>query len=185
MKRDRCRKIRKWLGPYFDGELSRSKKALVETHLEDCLSCRRELARFQRLGALIQQGVTAPEAEGDSVFEGMHRKIREEIRVPEGAGIRRSAGWSGLGERIWGIRGLVPSAVAMVMLAALIFTIYKPPAPVIKTTLANECIIESIESRSDTVMLFQTHGSKITVIWISGTTEPYRETVGLWIQSSV
>jgi anti-sigma factor RsiW len=43
-----------WLPAYHDGELSRSRRLQVETHLQDCPSCRAELEALQGLSALLQ-----------------------------------------------------------------------------------------------------------------------------------
>ena len=43
-----------WLSAYHDGELSRSRRQQVETHLQDCPSCRAELETLQGLSALLQ-----------------------------------------------------------------------------------------------------------------------------------
>ena len=43
-----------WLPAYHDGELSASRRRRVETHLQDCPSCRAELHTLQGLSALLQ-----------------------------------------------------------------------------------------------------------------------------------
>jgi len=185
VKRNKCTKIHTWIEPYFDKELSPSKHAKVEAHLKECPSCRTELERLQRMQKLIRHGVSASVTEGEPDLEALSVKIRDQIRSADQAGqgrffVRRL-------RRIgsWGTRILAPSAVTVALIAALIFTIYKPPPPVITMGGKNECIVETLEGGPRTVMLFKTHGSNITVIWLSGGSETNGEAVGLWRESSV
>ena len=42
-----CWRTQKALGPYRDGELSPQRRTRVERHIEDCLTCRAELAQVE------------------------------------------------------------------------------------------------------------------------------------------
>lgn len=179
MEKSKCRKIRPWLGPSVDGELPLSQSARVAEHIRDCPSCRRERDRIRQTGALIRQGMQASAASEEDL-EALGRRVRERIRLSQRPQGEPLSGRGVGGFRFWGTRILVPSAVTMLLVAALIFVIYKAPAPVIKGVYPNECIVDSIESRAGTVMLFQTHGSGMTVIWISENGEAGREAAGLW-----
>ena len=44
-----------WLGPYLDGELRRLRRRWVESHLEECTACQRELNSLKTLRALLQE----------------------------------------------------------------------------------------------------------------------------------
>lgn len=179
MEKSKCRKIRPWIGPYVDGELPPSRSARVAEHVRDCPSCRSERDRIRQTGVLIRQVVKASAA-AEEDFESLGRRVRERIGLSERPR-REPAFRPGLqGVRFWGTRILVPSAVTMLLVAALIFVIYKAPAPVVEGVYPNECIVDSLESRAGTVMLFQTHGSGMTVIWISENGEDGREAAGLW-----
>lgn len=73
-----CRRIESELGAYAGGELSGPDHATVRAHLEECASCREELARekFLRstLGGLPQ--VAAPAALGDLVAAAIQTEER-------------------------------------------------------------------------------------------------------------
>lgn len=47
------------LSAYLDGSLSARQRDRLERHLQDCLSCRRELARLERLQALLHETPSA------------------------------------------------------------------------------------------------------------------------------
>ncbi len=180
MKRSRCKKISRWIGPYFDGELSEGTRSLVEEHLEICPTCRLEHDRLRQTGELFRRGFAASTAGEEPDLENLSHRIREEIRLSE-----MSAKETSLGQRFqeyWfrGTKVLVPSALAAALIAVFIFTIYKSPPPVIERYEQNECIIDSIEGEKNTVMFFKTLESKITVIWISESEESGGEEAGLW-----
>ncbi|PIW85867.1 MAG: hypothetical protein COZ95_02255, partial [Nitrospirae bacterium CG_4_8_14_3_um_filter_50_41] len=84
-----------------------------------------------------------------------------------------------------GSRILVPSAIAAVLIAAVVLKIYNPLSSVIKTSGKNECIVDSVEGANGTVMLFKTHDSQMTVIWLSSDHESNEEAQGRWTPYSV
>lgn len=51
-----------WLSAYLDGQVSADERHQVETHLQDCATCRENLASLQRTVALVQglEQVSAP-----------------------------------------------------------------------------------------------------------------------------
>jgi hypothetical protein len=183
VKRSRCKKISRWIGPYCDGELSEGPRSLVDEHLEDCPTCRLEYDRLRQTGELFRQGFAASTAGEDLDLENLSHRIREEIRLSE-----MSAKEVSFGQRLqesWfqGTKVLLPSALVAALIAVFIFTIYKSPPSVIKQYEQNECIIDSIEGEKSTVMFFKTLESKITVIWISESEESGGEEAGLWRES--
>jgi hypothetical protein len=185
VKKNRCKKIRAWIEPYFDDELSLSKHAKVEAHLKECRSCRKEFERLQGIQKLIRHGFSASMAGGHPNLEGLSSRVRDQIRSSDQADRGRSIVRRSLWFGSWGTRILVPSAAVAALIAVFVFTIYKPHVPVIRIDGKNECIVESLEGGSRTVMLFKTHGSNMTVIWLSGGSESNREAVKLWRKYSV
>lgn len=176
--------MRSWVELFFDGELSASKSGRVEAHLRECPSCRAEFDRLQKMRALIREGLSASVAgagqELDAVAERVRQRLARETAEEARAGRHKDAR-----RRAWGIRVLVPSAAVVMLLAAVIFTVYKPRTPVIQEAYTNECIIDSIESGPGTVMVFKTHGSRMTVIWVSEAMESDREAEAQWTRVSV
>ncbi|MEK6777754.1 MAG: zf-HC2 domain-containing protein [bacterium] len=184
MKKNRCSKILEWIGPYADGELSPSRSAMIGEHLKDCLSCRTALERLRQTQELIRQGFAFSTVEEKSDLEALHSRVKHGIRLQEAES--KEPWWSGdLGSLLfrWA-RILVPSAVAAALVAGIFFKVYNPPLSVIKTAGKNECIIDSIEGANSTVLLFKTHDSDMTVIWLSVDIEPYKDASNSWIPYS-
>jgi hypothetical protein len=168
----------------MDEELSPSRRARLEEHLKSCPSCSEAYQRLEKTRYLIRKGLTESAGTAVPELEEMLHAIKGEVKASLETDREKSGPGSGK-RHVWGTRILIPSAVAMILVAAFIFTIYKPTPPVIETVEKNDCIIESVEGESGTVMLFKTHGSRMTVIWLSGTYEPEREATKLWSGSWV
>ena len=185
MRKSRCSRILQWIGPYADRELSPFRSAKVRGHLEDCLSCRTALERLRQTRMLVRQGVALSMAEENSDLEALYSRVRDGIRLQEPPGKWRL--WGGRLENLMFRRAriLVPLAIAAVLIAGIFFKIYNTPVSVIKTSGKNECIIDSIEGANSTVMLFKTHNSEMTVIWLSVDMESNEEAKGPWIFYSV
>lgn len=49
-----CNKYRKQLSSYLDGELSPSRAALIEDHLDECPACRSVLENYQKIAVCIE-----------------------------------------------------------------------------------------------------------------------------------
>lgn len=155
------------LGPYFDGELPERKAETVHAHLAICSGCRSEFARLKALQGLLREGFAASTEGESSDLNRLAMRIREEIDRSERE--ERKGSWKPAWPHPvfrWS-RIAVPVAVTGALVAAVIFTIYKPSPPVIKTVNTNDCVVEDIESGQGTVLLFTTHGSDMTVIWVS------------------
>ncbi|MDQ1329290.1 MAG: putative zinc-finger, partial [Candidatus Poribacteria bacterium] len=55
-----CELVVKLLDEYIEGELDESRQVMIETHLADCESCRRELALSQNIPHLVNSLPTTP-----------------------------------------------------------------------------------------------------------------------------
>ena len=185
MRKSRCSRILQWIGPYDDGELSPFRSARVRGHLEDCLSCRTALKRLRQTRRLVRQGVALSMAEENSDLEALHSRVRDGIRLQESES--KGRWWGGRLKNLMfrGSRILVPSAIAAVLIAAVVLKIYNPLSSVIKTSGKNECIVDSVEGANGTVMLFKTHDSQMTVIWLSSDHESNEGAQGRWTPYSV
>jgi len=60
----RCRPIREKLDLYAAGELSPSAVEQMESHLQGCPACRKELAKLRKLETLLRTAATPPVPEG-------------------------------------------------------------------------------------------------------------------------
>lgn len=63
-----CRKVNQQFSCYLEGDLDAPKQAEVEAHLQECVSCRAELERFQRLLGLLEE-LPPPASAGWSLDE--------------------------------------------------------------------------------------------------------------------
>ena len=87
-----CKLTQRFVPGYVDGELDLSRTIEMETHLQVCAECARELERLQALRAALQRESLAYAAP-----EGLRERIQSSLRVsapvetPE-----RANGWPGL-----------------------------------------------------------------------------------------
>lgn len=63
---------------YLDGELPASRRAVVESHLEACTECRREIALFEDLSGGLRQQVDA-RVPRVSVWDDVNRRIARPV----------------------------------------------------------------------------------------------------------
>ncbi len=80
----RCRKARKNLVAFLDGELQEDLREKVERHLERCTACRQEMMALRRLGnALDQMEAPAPPAwmTGEGILERARRETGDRRRA--------------------------------------------------------------------------------------------------------
>jgi hypothetical protein len=50
----KCERIRELLSDYINGDLTQAVRSLVEIHLESCGSCRKELAKLERMRSILR-----------------------------------------------------------------------------------------------------------------------------------
>jgi len=166
--KNRCEKIQQRIGAWLDGELPPRKAGRIEKHVESCPICRAEAARLRALQNLLREGFSAAVSTQDGGLSSLHERIVG--RIPDRRG--------GSGKAVERTKFQIPSfrfrpaalsfAVTVLIVSAVFFTIYKPAPTVIKTNSVNDCIVEDVESGSHTLLLFKTHGSAMTVIWVTG-----------------
>ncbi len=84
-----CKLTQRFVPGYLDGELDLSRTIEMETHLQTCGECARELERLQALRAALQHGALAYAAP-----EGLRERIQSSLRSAAPTEIReRSSGW--------------------------------------------------------------------------------------------
>ena len=175
-----CWFVRRRLGGYQDGELSRGERGRVESHLRRCDPCGRELAALGRLRTgLVTDAADPPEA----VWAAFWPQVRARIAVPAPA---PAPVW----RRVWeAVRsrprlGLAP-AVAAVALAILAVvapwqqrapqapSLTPPPGPdvvAVQPATLDQVVIQSIETADPDVpvMVYESPESDVTVLWVFG-----------------
>jgi anti-sigma factor RsiW len=87
-----CKLTERFVPGYVDGELDLSRTIEMETHLQVCAECARELERLRALRGALQRGALAYTAP-----EGLRERIQSSLRVSAPTEVReRSSGWPGL-----------------------------------------------------------------------------------------
>jgi anti-sigma factor RsiW len=86
-----CKLTQRFVPGYLDGELDLSRTIEMETHLQVCVECARELERLQALRAAVQRGSLAYAAP-----EGLRGRIQTSLRATAPAvAPERAGGWHG------------------------------------------------------------------------------------------
>jgi anti-sigma factor RsiW len=84
-----CKLTQRFVPGYLDGELDLSRIIEMETHLQVCGECARELERLQALRAALQHGALAYAAP-----EGLRERIQSSLRTSAPTEAReRASGW--------------------------------------------------------------------------------------------
>jgi hypothetical protein len=65
---------------YANGTLSASDRAIVSTHLQECLSCRTELDELVRVGTQIKQAVSAGSVPLTGLAQAVFSRVRQEAQ---------------------------------------------------------------------------------------------------------
>jgi anti-sigma factor RsiW len=87
-----CKLTQRFVPGYLDGELDLSRTIEMETHLQVCGECARELERLQALRAALQHGALAYAAPA-----GLRERIQSSLRTSAPTEVReRSSGWPAL-----------------------------------------------------------------------------------------
>ena len=94
-----CKLTQRFVPGYLDGELDLSRTIEMETHLQVCAECARELERLQALRAALQRGSLAYAAPA-----ALRERIQSSLRASSGADVQESKiKWSSL--NFWQLAG--------------------------------------------------------------------------------
>ena len=91
----RCEKVKESLEAYVEGELGKSEREALETHISRCESCKQELALTQSIPRLISSLPTPPVPEDiiPDTLRRMHEKSATKRRWLRAFGITSSRKW--------------------------------------------------------------------------------------------
>lgn len=147
---------------YIDGDLCRSERTRLETHLQACDRCKAELAALEIGGSLLREHLDAVADEADfTLFED--RILTAIAAEPPLALGERVLLW--LRESFWQHRGAwIATAVAALLLIALLLPFLGGGA--LPKAVDNEVIIDSLEYKGDRSMIFTVSRNNTTVIWM-------------------
>ncbi len=141
------------LSAWVDGELGQSEKLQVDAHLATCERCRVEVARFERLSAMVREADAEETADHPmpSLWPAISKGIEKEASVGR-AWLDRWRAWAPAWARpVW-----VPLAIAAVLALTIALPFFRQAA----NLQADDAIVESVDQGE--VMVFP--GKKSTII---------------------
>lgn len=168
--KSQCRHIGGLIERYHDNELSERERKEVEGHLSTCTECKRELKSLEGLSVLVREyGSSAAEGE---TFEKVWHGVRSEIgeaAVEVGLALPRRARLALPTNKVrHSLRLLYRPllATALLTLLVLVWLFYPDKTKELSETKAGLVVVESVESSPGGVMVFNTNGGSVAVIWL-------------------
>jgi anti-sigma factor RsiW len=163
-----CR-LEKYLTAYVDGELSGRLKKKVESHIERCPACARELDAIRSSDRILRAYAPPPVSEGrwkqfrlelGRELDKVDRLGRRPVRIPEARPL------CGTGQRRAFALAAVGAAIVLAVLA--VGPVGWLPWRATQAIAGNECVVDSIESLAAgyTPMYFSSEDPEMTVIWV-------------------
>ena len=157
--KDPCLSISKLLEKYFDQEVSKEERILVEDHLQSCSTCQNALKRMAGLRDLMKNPLE--EAVQNENFPWVWEKIERGIRLEKKPPFRESLrSWLDINplfkKRVW--IPAVATAIIILLTAPLLFK--KIPSH------SDQSVVEFVESQTYNVMVYESEKSPVTVIWL-------------------
>lgn len=156
-----CENVRELLDRYYDRELYGSESEAVRLHLKNCANCSNELRKLERIGHMLRAHSEAVVETED--FSGVWDRVAPALGSPVDS--ERLSLW----EKLKSIFATSPrpawaalGAAALVILAVFAYL----PFTGQQTFAANDCIIDSVESRDSSVMVYETSDTKMKIIWV-------------------
>jgi len=158
--KDSCSSISELLEKYFDQEVTREERSLVEGHLSDCRTCQAALTAMEGLRYLIKAPVE--EADQKESFPWVWQKIERGIQLKEKPAWRETVRrWLDvtpiLRKRVW-----VPAAAVITAVFLALAPSFFEKAP----SSPDSSVVEYVESQNYNVMVYESEKGNVTVIWI-------------------
>jgi anti-sigma factor RsiW len=144
---------------YVDGELSAAETAELESHLAVCSECRRVLAEMQKMEGLFNEARNLSPDTGtdfDAIWENLEKEV--DFSPSSANPFQPILAWF---KRPW---TLVPLAVAATAAVALL--VFNMPQPIEKPTQIARSRVESVSFNQGSLMVMQTEGSGVPLIWM-------------------
>jgi anti-sigma factor RsiW len=155
-----CSSVSKLLDKYFDQEVTREERSLVEGHLPNCSACQKALDSMQNLRLLIKRPVE--EAAERENFPWVWQKIEKGIQRKERPGLLDLLkSWLDV-TPLLKRKILIPAVAAAVVLILI-------TAPFLYEKIASYpvvSVVEYVESETYNVMVYELETPQVTVIWL-------------------
>ncbi len=156
-----CEKVRELLDRYYDRELRGSESEAVRLHLKKCANCSNELRKLEQIGQMLRARSEAIILAED--FAGVWDRVAPALDSPVGS--ERVSLWEKLKNIFAASPGPAWAALGAAALVVLAVFAYLPFTEQ-QTFAANDCIIDSVESRDSSVMVYETSVTKMKIIWV-------------------
>jgi hypothetical protein len=156
-----CETAKALLDRFYDKELNGKKLKQMSEHLSRCENCSNELKKREQLGLLLRSHYERATASEDlSHLWGRVSDAIETAPAPERESIRdRLVRIFAVPRPAWA----VVTAMAFLIILALAYL----PGDQAPTLLANDCVIDTVETDEDaTVMVYEVGDTGMKVIWI-------------------
>ena len=143
----RCRAVQEKLNLYAAGELLPSVGAQIESHLQACPTCRKELAKLRQLETLLRAVTTPPVPEGFAVRVLAQAKERALAAVAPRPLARRGAllSWERLGRWMGATTALAAGLMLGVFMGHATWQAAGPQQPVAVAQLVDPLATSSFE----------------------------------------
>ncbi|MDP8217381.1 MAG: zf-HC2 domain-containing protein [Candidatus Theseobacter exili] len=154
----RC-KYYKLVGPFVDNELSDSQKQDMALHVENCAECFNEVNKAQQTGLLIRENLIV-EPTNDAmreIWENIHTELTNSHNFKTQQ--KRSVLKHFNKAKFW-----ISAAAALIVIS--VGTLFYSFPYKTGNLQSNHCFVESIDSASASIMVFETPKNKMTVFWI-------------------
>lgn len=154
-----CPSVSKILDRYFDQEVTQEERAMVESHLPDCPTCRRSLESMEALRTWIKRPVelSAEKENFPWVWEKIEKEIQRQDRPNVWESLRSWLEMAFPRRKVW-----VPAIAGAVILVLLLTPLVLEKFP----SYSKASVVEYVESETYNVMIYEGENQKVTVIWL-------------------
>jgi len=105
----RCKKVRRKLGAYLDGELKQRQKELIKEHLKKCVDCRQELTLLAQLSKTLKG------------WKEMECSDNFEVKVWQSISLEKEKRFSFQDAFWWAEQIFLPVGIAIILIAGVVF----------------------------------------------------------------
>jgi hypothetical protein len=155
-----CEKVRHRLESFYDKELRGKERDIISEHLRGCEACSEELNKLKRTGQMLRthyENIASSEA-----FSGLWDRVDEAIvKAPDFES-------EPLRDKLFHMFA-VPRfawAAAAVIAFVIVMALSNFPGDRISTFAENDCIIDSVASGDNSVMVYEVGDTGMKVIWV-------------------
>jgi len=145
------------LDRYLDGDLDAGEKARMETHIETCRQCRRQVAALKVFSQDLRNRVQHVTESVD--FVALEKQVLNKA-------LRQYRSRGGFSRFIASFKYTIPATVTAGLLLFFVYSNF-----VVKPTPVPSAIINSFTGSMSSVMIFETPETRQTILWYNEDTD--------------